>query len=143
MFLIMITFLHPLLFMVIATDKVLGTLLSETLSQYVLLVLLPLILYIFFVLVLISFKDRYILKGGIIGSIIGFLFTFLFFSEFGEDFLWWFIKPLALSINYFVELIIGGPCHECWGILLIYPGLFILSFSLVGVVIGKLIKKRK
>lgn len=141
--LILITPLYLFLFIIIGTNKMMIEFFGETLSFLIIAILLPIILYLFFILILISFKDKSILIFGIIGSIIGIFYGFFFISGFAFDNFRYLLSPVYSTINYFVELVIGGPCHECWGLLFIYPGIFTFLFTLIGAIIGCIISKKR
>ena len=75
-----------------------------------------------------------ILKYGIIGIIVGFILSFFIYIK--------SLIPLVSFMYYFLTFIFNCK-YECTGLILIYPGAFMLLFGLIGLLLGGIIYKIK
>lgn len=139
-FLIMITLLYPVLYLLLFKISMLQTFMRDLFFIFSTL-LFPISCFIFSIFILISFKNKPVLTYGIIGTFVGIILGFLILTQFAFQNLRFLLLPFSLILNYLMKLIIGES--EFVGILFI-PLIFIFLFTLVGAIIGhRITKKRK
>lgn len=109
--------------------------LTEILFLILIAIVLPFIIFVAVIkLFNLTIRNKFILRGGIIGIVVGLLFSFFMYNE---AFLL-IVKPV-----YYLLTLYTGCRQECWGFIFIYPSIFMFLFGLIGIIIGFIISKNR